>query len=120
MTAQMIPCPKCGRPNSPTHFICMGCGLDLMEDPIELVELVESVTDAKAKMDKSRELTPHNDFDRTVVVTDIQIPFRSMVRFLFKFSLAAIPALILLVSFGIFTFLLWNGLLDLRTLIAGP
>ena len=82
--------------------------------------LAEPVTGYKAKMDKSMQLTPHHDFDRTVVLTDIQIPFWSMVGLLFKFCLAAIPALILLVSFGIFSFLLWDALGDLRKLIAGP
>ena len=121
MTAQMVPCPKCGQLNSTKRFICKGCGLDLMEDPLELVELAEPATDYKAKMYKSMELlTPHNDFDRTVVLTDIQIPFWSMVGLLFKFCVAAIPALILLVGFGVFSFLVWDVLSDLRKLIAGP
>jgi hypothetical protein len=35
-----------------------------------------------------------------VVVTDIDMPFGSMVRFMVKWSIAAIPALIILVIIG--------------------
>ena len=91
-----------------------------MEDPIELVDLAEPVKDHKAKINKPIELTAHYDSDRTVVVTDIQIPFWSMVGLLFKFCLAAIPALILLIGIGLFSFLIWDTLGKLRHLIAGP
>jgi hypothetical protein len=41
------------------------------------------------------------DNPREVVVTDIEIPFVSMVVLLVKWALAAIPAMIILVSIGV-------------------
>lgn len=42
-----------------------------------------------------------SDADRSVIVTDIQMPFWSMVRFMVKSTLAAIPALIILLIFAL-------------------
>jgi hypothetical protein len=82
-------------------------------------EKIIQFTGYKGRLDESMEPCPHHDFDGTVVVTDMQIPFWSMVGLLFKFCLAAIPAFILIVSFGVFTFLLWDVLGVLRKLLAG-
>jgi len=41
------------------------------------------------------------DNTREIVVTDIRIPFVSMVVLLVKWALAAIPAMIILVSIGV-------------------
>ena len=38
--------------------------------------------------------------EQNVVVTDIRMPFLSMVAFMFKWALASIPAFILLVMVG--------------------
>ena len=82
-------------------------------------EKIIQFTGFKGRQDESMDPSPHHDFDGTVVVTDIQIPFWSMVGLLFKFFLAAIPAFILLVSFGVFLFLLWDVLGLLRKVMAG-
>jgi len=41
-----------------------------------------------------------NDNSTRVVVTDIRMPFWSMVRFMVKWAIAAIPALIILTIIG--------------------
>jgi hypothetical protein len=43
------------------------------------------------------------DYGR-VVVTDIKIPFRSMVVLMVKWAVATIPALVILILFGSVTF----------------
>lgn len=45
-----------------------------------------------------------------VIVTDIQMPFGSMVVFMIKWALAAIPAIIILFFIGSFAFGLISGL----------
>lgn len=43
-----------------------------------------------------------NDEKREVIVTDIQMPFMSMVIFMVKWAIASIPAIIILVLIGTF------------------
>ena len=50
------------------------------------------------------------DYGR-VVVTDIKIPFRSMVVLMVKWGVATIPALIILILIGSITFGLLNALM---------
>lgn len=42
--------------------------------------------------------------EKNVVVTDIRMPFLSMVAFMVKWAIAAIPALIILFFMGTFAF----------------
>jgi len=46
-----------------------------------------------------------------VVVTDINIPFRSMVVLMVKWAVATIPALIILILIGSITFGILNALM---------
>ena len=48
---------------------------------------------------------------QAVVVTDIRMPFFSMVIFMVKWAIAAIPALCILIVFGILTWGMLGGLL---------
>lgn len=48
---------------------------------------------------------------QAVVVTDIRMPFFSMVIFMVKWAIAAIPALCVLIVFGILTWAMLGGLL---------
>jgi len=52
-----------------------------------------------------------NNADRQVVVTDIQMPFRSMVIFMFKWGLAAIPVALVLLVLGMVMASVTAGLL---------
>jgi hypothetical protein len=48
---------------------------------------------------------------QTVIVTDIRMPFWSMVVLLVKLVIAAIPAMVILMLIGIFTFITLGELL---------
>lgn len=52
----------------------------------------------------------HPESPRETVVTDIRMPFWSMVVFMVKWAIAAIPALILLAVIGLTLTLLFSGL----------
>ncbi len=49
--------------------------------------------------------------DSKVVVTDVQMPFSSMVIFMIKWAIAAIPAFIILSMLGAILFAVFGGLL---------
>ncbi len=44
-----------------------------------------------------------------VVITDIHMPFWSMVTFMVKWTIAAIPAMLILVAIGLLLIFLANG-----------
>lgn len=48
---------------------------------------------------------------QAVVVTDIRMPFFSMVIFMVKWAIAAIPALFILIAFGVLTWGMLGGLI---------
>jgi hypothetical protein len=48
---------------------------------------------------------------QAIVVTDIRMPFFSMVIFMVKWAIAAIPALCILIVFGVLTWGMLGGLL---------
>jgi hypothetical protein len=50
------------------------------------------------------EVTGMSTDSSKVVVTDIKIPFRSMVILMVKWAVATIPALVILILFGSITF----------------
>jgi len=47
-----------------------------------------------------------------IVITDIRMPFTSMVVFMVKWAIAAIPALLILVFLGIFFMAFLTSLVD--------
>jgi hypothetical protein len=64
-----------------------------------------------SKEDKQRQAQQSKDASdaaRSVIVTDIQMPFWSMVRFMVKSTLAAIPALIILGVFALIVMTLFS------------
>lgn len=80
----MKTCPKCGLPNQDNAISC-DC----------LYEFGSACTDLKPGVLESS-ATTH------VIVTDIQMPFGSMVAFMVKWAIASIPAAIILVIVGSF------------------
>ena len=54
-----------------------------------------------------------------VTVTDIRMPFGSMVVFMVKWTLASIPALIILFAFGFAVSVLFSGLLAALVGVSG-
>lgn len=51
-----------------------------------------------------------NDNSTRVVVTDIRMPFWSMVVFMVKWAIAAIPAMIILIIFWFIIMALFSGM----------
>ena len=91
-------CPHCGDNQQYIAFDrgkCQDCGEALSFDMLD-----------KEKLDELEDFNPvdeKNNIDN-VVVTDIKMPFISMVEFMVKWAIASIPALIIL--FFISAFLL--------------
>ena len=52
-----------------------------------------------------------NDDTREVIVTDIQMPFMSMVFFMVKWAIASIPAISILMIAGLFVSTLFAALI---------
>ncbi|GAB4262095.1 MAG: hypothetical protein Kow0065_12730 [Methylomicrobium sp.] len=52
-----------------------------------------------------------SDDKREIIVTDIQMPFLSMVVFMVKWAIASIPAIIILVLIGSFVSVLFTALM---------
>ena len=59
---------------------------------------------------------PDDENKQRVVVTDIRMPFFSMVIFMVKWAIAAIPAFVILTVIGIFTWAMQGGFLHSWTL----
>lgn len=51
-----------------------------------------------------------NDSNNQVVITDIKMPFMSMVVFMVKWAIAAIPAMLILAVLGVILSGLFGGL----------
>jgi hypothetical protein len=50
--------------------------------------------------------------NQQVTVTDIRMPFMSMVTFMVKWSIAAIPALFILTIVGVFLAVVFGGIIS--------
>jgi hypothetical protein len=56
---------------------------------------------------------------QNVIVTDIHMPFLSMVVFMVKWAIAAIPAFVILIILGFLTSAILGGLVRDKTVITG-
>jgi hypothetical protein len=57
------------------------------------------------------------DNSQSVIVKDIHMPFLSMVVFMVKWAIAAIPAFLILIILGVFTSGILGGLLRDKTVV---
>ena len=94
-------CPKCGI-NHENHVITCDCGHDLRQIKTENSKVEESV--GVGGYYSSREV-------REVIVTDVQIPFGSMVVLMIKWAFAAIPAAIIILIIWTIIFRIFGRLL---------
>ena len=80
-------CPKCSYTRKPTDYApdyeCPSCGV-----------IYSKFVPATATSSGENEMESNGN--REVIVTDVKMPFGSMVVFMVKWSLAAIPAIIIL------------------------
>lgn len=97
-----IICQKCGKETFHTKSKCDFCNADLnikKEKPIEKKKTETKNISVNKKTPTSQPVNIRNK-KLNVTVTDIEMPFSSMVVFMVKWVIASIPALIIL--FGIF------------------
>ena len=103
----MLKCPECSVVNPEGARICI-CGLDLAAtfQNMPSAEKHKYIVgqDKDAEMQRIQNSQP-------VVVTDIDMPFGSMVVFMVKWALASIPAIIVLAVIGILSFIVITGIL---------
>lgn len=113
------PCHGCGKSLSDFLPQCPSCGYakpvpivaSRVREPSATLASPARPTPTKAPV-VARQPDPESSKQR-VVVTDIQIPFWSMVTLLVKLVVAAVPALVIVAMFGL-SFALLVGSLHLR------
>ena len=104
------PCPKCRIPYFKGTDFCGECGASLVwdDDAPPAAELEPQAEDSRAAPSarpairaSAPLLSGGEASDRLeVTIIDIQMPFRSMVNFMVKWTLASIPAAIILMILG--------------------
>jgi hypothetical protein len=57
---------------------------------------------------------------RQVIITDIRVPFGSMVEFMVKWALASIPAMLILTVIGVVVFVLLLGVVGRPGAVRAP
>ncbi|WP_312921159.1 hypothetical protein [Stutzerimonas nitrititolerans] len=114
-------CPKCGYEptlsevqRSPSD--CVKCGVNY-EGYARSVEAQRQAREAEQAQAVANFVAPHvrkmaadNRGAQPVVIVDAQMSFNSMVWFMVKWSIAAIPALMILITIGFLSVLLLGGL----------
>ena len=106
----MKTCVKCGLSHTNSFSVCSKCNEPLV--PVaELEEVAERERVAGRERERSDVInsTIHNN--GAVVISDINMPFGSMVVFMVKWSLASIPAFLILLVIGAVFFGLFGGFL---------
>ncbi len=102
----MIKCPECGFINLDASKPCSDCGLDLID------ALRRMPDEEKQKLYvKGSPREPVIKGVQKVIIKDFDMPFGSMILFMFKWGLAAIPAIIMLTALVVFALLLITGAL---------
>jgi hypothetical protein len=81
--------------------LCCDCHVQSDQDPQSVLIKYPRLFDKSRSMSTSTSMpTFVSDTQRHVIVTDVHIPFGSMVIFMVKWAIASIPALIILAIIG--------------------
>ena len=81
--------------------LCCDCHVQSDQDPQSVLLKYPRLFDKSRSMSTSTSMpTFVSDTQRHVIVTDVHIPFGSMVIFMVKWAIASIPALIILAIIG--------------------
>lgn len=119
MAAEALKCPRCGEPHFEGTDWCEGCGQALSataQQPLapsaaqRALYAPPAITPAGAQVQQAGHPTVVNV--REVTVTDVRMPFGSMVVFMIKWAIASVPAGIVLAA-------IWFGLMFLLTALLG-
>jgi hypothetical protein len=117
-------CTVCGSLNPGARAACRSCGASLVDaEPVDADSLPPHVREA-GRLDPTAPgvdaasapvltVAPSAQTAQRVVITGLDIPFRDLVRLLVKLAIAAIPAIVILVSivFIVLSFLALSGIL---------
>lgn len=117
MAAEALKCPRCGDPHFEGTDWCDGCGQALsataqqpLAPSVAQRALYAPAVPAGAQVQQAGHHTVVNV--REVTVTDVKMPFGSMVVFMIKWAIASVPAGIVLAA-------IWFGLMFLLTAVLG-
>lgn len=103
-------CSKCKAANHPSMTFCAKCGADLPSEKTESetkpvqppAYAVQAVQQDEGGGGTGSSGTANNDGPIACRVVDVDMPFWSMVTFMVKFSMASIPALIIITIYAVF------------------
>lgn len=109
MTYYVKKCPNCGTINNPSDALCRECKRILPNVKTESeTRPPPAITGHEAEpMTESPPEKPAQDKQDHIIqasIVDVNMPFLSMVGFMVKWALAAIPAAIILIFIGVFAF----------------
>jgi hypothetical protein len=97
-------CPHCHLAN-PDTAQCCDCGYDFVERRKHAPAVAgKSAPGSRPPREVATQL-------QEVAVVDVQMPFGSMVVFMVKWAVAAIPAMLILFLMGLILFALFGGLI---------
>jgi len=101
--SEMLKCLQCGKFTYPGPAKCDHCGASLRGAPtVDVTMQSPTVTGGSAV---------HVPVSvNRVVVTDIDMPFGSMVRFMVKWAIASIPAFVILFIIGMIVTAMFAGM----------
>lgn len=99
---KMIICPECKRKNLDKARICEQCGA-VLKGGVRVRRTAPTVSRAVVSSAK------HSD-SKEIIITDIKVPFWSMVILMVKWVFASIPAMIIIALFVLFLISVASGL----------
>ncbi len=112
MAAEAMQCPQCGQPYFEGTDFCDGCGQGLSASAY--APLAQSAAERswyQPRTGAAVAMAPRAAEVGEVTVIDIKMPFLSMVVFMIKWAIAAIPAGIVLAVIGTVLTVLLSGMM---------
>ncbi|SDP82723.1 zinc-ribbon domain-containing protein [Desulforhopalus singaporensis] len=114
----MKACPKCGTKNLNSKKYCDECGTSLglipnQEDDENISNNSEIITQIKVISDKLSKIELNTKKGNSFAISDINMPFASMVVFMIKWAIATIPAVIILFILGSILTSVFGGLFSM-------
>ena len=98
--------------------VCCDCYVQSDQDPQSVLRQYPRLFDKRRATTISTSMpTCVSDTKRHVIVTDLQMPFGSMVIFMMKWAIASLPAMLMLVILGCFAW--WLTLAVLSGTLSG-
>lgn len=111
----MKTCPKCDAKILNSKTVCDECGASIEDMPtIEhsttISDYNEVTNQLKALNEKVTSIEINTRNNGSVIISDVNMTFGSMVVFMIKWAIAAIPAAIILFILGWFFMIMFSGL----------